>query len=130
MPTMPISPVDLPAAKIKGDRVISEVVWQRGEQGADLDLHDADEHLLKARLAVLIGEAIAQLGLTQSAAAKRLHIAQPDVSNLLRGRLRGYSIERMFGFVRILGNDIDITVRRTAREPARLRQGHLRMRVA
>jgi predicted XRE-type DNA-binding protein len=106
------------------------IISGSGNVFADLDLPDADEHLLKARLAILVGEAIAQLGLTQSAAAERLHIAQPDVSNLLRGRLRGYSLERMFGFVRILGNDIDITVHRTAREPARLRQGHLRVRVA
>ena len=106
------------------------IISGSGNVFADLDLPDADEHLLKGRLASLIGETIAQLGLTQSAAAERLHISQPDVSNLLRGRLRGYSLVRMFGFVRILGNDIDITVHRAAREPARRRQGHLRVRVA
>jgi predicted XRE-type DNA-binding protein len=89
-------------------------------------LPDADDRLLKARLAVVIGETIAQLNLSQTSAAERLSIAQPDLSNLLRGRLRGYSLERLLGFARALGNDIEITVRRPEGE----REGHLRMLVA
>lgn len=102
-----------------------------GNVFADLGFPDAEEKLLKSRLAALIAETISLLGLTQAAAAERLGAAQPDVSNILRGRLRNYSIERLFDYARILGNDIDITVRRPSREPSRReRQGHLRMLVA
>ena len=101
-----------------------------GNVFADLGLPDADERLLKARLATVIGETIAHFGLTQTAAAQRLRIAQPDVSNLLRGRLRGFSLERLFDFARMLGNDIEITVRRPRREKPERQRGHVRMLVA
>jgi len=32
-------------------------------------------------------------------------VSQPDVSNLLRGRFEGFSLERLLGFVRALGRD-------------------------
>jgi predicted XRE-type DNA-binding protein len=101
-----------------------------GNVFADLGLGDADEHLLKARVALIVGETIAMLGLTQKAAADRLGIAQPDVSNILRGRLRGFSVDRLFDLARILGNDIEITVRRPAPARPREKQGHLRLLVA
>src|SRR5215217_7040691 len=69
-----------------------------GNVFADLGLSDADDRLLKARIAVVVIEALNRLGLPQKAAADRLGVAQPDVSNLLRGRLRGYSLERLLGF--------------------------------
>ena len=39
---------------------------------ADLGLPDADEHMLKARVVMFIDKRIAQLGLTQQAAADRI----------------------------------------------------------
>jgi predicted XRE-type DNA-binding protein len=77
---------------------------------ADLGLSNADEHMLKARVVIFIGKRIEQLGLTQQAAAKRMGIKQPDVSNLLRGRFDGVSLERLLGFVRSLGSDVEIKV--------------------
>ena len=81
---------------------------------ADLGLPDADEHMLKARLVICIDKMIDQLGVTQQAAAKRMGISQPDVSNLLRGRFEGFSLERLLGFVRALGSDVEIKVKRPA----------------
>jgi predicted XRE-type DNA-binding protein len=83
---------------------------------ADLGLPDADEHMLKARLVLLIGTRIKQLGLTQQAAAKRMGIAQPDVSDILRGRFEGFSFERLLGFVRALGSDVEIKVKRPSND--------------
>lgn len=100
-----------------------------GNVFADLGLPDPEERLLKARLAALIGETISALGLTQSAAAERLGVAQPDISNLMRGRLRGFSLERLLEFASILGNDIEITVRRFQPEPRERRRGHVRLLV-
>jgi predicted XRE-type DNA-binding protein len=79
---------------------------------ADLGLPNADEHMLKARLVMCVDKMIQQAGLTQRAAAKRMGISQPDVSNLLRGRFEGFSLERLLGFVRALGSDVEIKVKR------------------
>jgi predicted XRE-type DNA-binding protein len=49
--------------------------------------------------------------LTQTAVSKLMGIKQPDVSNLLRGRLRGYSIKRIPGFLQALDQDIEIVIK-------------------
>src|SRR5207245_9069848 len=81
---------------------------------ADLGLPNADEHMLKARLVMFIGQRIEQLGLTQQAAAKRIGVSQPDVSDILRGRFEGFSLERLLGFVRALGSDVEIRLKQPA----------------
>lgn len=98
-----------------------DVKVSSGNVFADLGLPDAEDRLLKARIAVVISDAVARLGLSQTAAAERLGIAQPDVSNLLRGRLRGFSLERLLSFARALGNDVEIKVKLTNEREGRLR---------
>ena len=77
---------------------------------ADLGLPDADEHVLKARVVMFIDKRIAQLGLTQQAAADRMGISQSDVSKMLRGRFENFSLERLLRLVRLLGSDVEIKV--------------------
>ena len=59
---------------------------------------DADAHLLKAALVTRIDEIIRQRGLKQVEAARLLGLSQPDVSRLLRGSFREYSMERLLNF--------------------------------
>lgn len=70
---------------------------QRGSGNvfADLGLPDADAHLLKAGLVTRIDAITRQRGLTQTQAARLLGLSQPDVSRLLRGDFREYSLERL-----------------------------------
>lgn len=75
-----------------------------------LDLPDADEWLAKAELARAIQKQIAGRRLTQTQAAAALGGAQSDVSNLARGRLAGYSMERLYRFLNALGQDVRIVV--------------------
>jgi predicted XRE-type DNA-binding protein len=82
-----------------------------GNVFADLGLPNADEHRLRADVAAIIGTLINHHGLTQTAAALKLGIAQPDVSRILRGQLSGFSLERLLSLVRALGNDVEIKVR-------------------
>ena len=77
---------------------------------ADLGLPDADEHMLKARVVMFIDKRIAQLGLTQQAAADRMGISQSDVSKMLRGQFENFSLERLLRLVRLLGSDVEIKV--------------------
>jgi predicted XRE-type DNA-binding protein len=96
---------------------------------ADLGLPNADEHMLKARLVICIDKMIEHAGLTQHAAAKKMGVSQPDVSDLLRGRFEGFSLERLLGFVRALGSDVEIKVKRR-RDHAHGEEGRLSLMVA
>jgi predicted XRE-type DNA-binding protein len=78
---------------------------------ADIGLPNPEEHLLKAQLVVQLGLLIKAHKLTQTAAAKRLGVKQPDLSNILRGRFRGYSVERLMRMLTVFEQDIDIVVR-------------------
>lgn len=90
---------------------------------ADLGLADADAHLLKAELVTRIDTIVREQDLTQTQAARLLGLSQPDVSRLLRGDFREYSLERLLRLLTALGPDIDIVVR----EPRAQRRGRLRL---
>ena len=78
---------------------------------ADLGFPDAETHLLKAELVTRIQGVITAQSLTQTAAAKRMGLGQPDVSRLLNGQFRDVSVERLMRLLTRLGCDVDITVR-------------------
>ena len=90
---------------------------------ADLNLPRADDLLAKAELAAKIIAEIQRRRLTQSRAAAIPGIDQPKVSALKRGKLAGFSIERLMRILLVLGRDIEITVKGRAqlRSGARLR---------
>jgi predicted XRE-type DNA-binding protein len=92
-----------------------------GNVFADLDLPDADEHLVKAGLVVKIDRVVRQRKLTQAAAAQLMGIDQPKVSAMLGGQFRGYSVERLMRFLVALGHDVEIVVKPRKRGVAGLR---------
>jgi predicted XRE-type DNA-binding protein len=88
-----------------------EVKAGSGNVFADLDVPDADEALAKAELARRICTNLAERKLTQARAAAILGIDQPKVSALIRGKLDGFSTDRLFRFLNALGQDVEIVVR-------------------
>lgn len=88
-----------------------DVTVGSGNVFADLGLPDAEEMLVKSQIVVSLHDAIKARKLTQTAAAKVIGIAQSDLSNVLRGRFRGYSTERLLRMLTAFGRDIDIVVR-------------------
>ncbi len=62
-----------------------EVEVGSGNVFADLGLTGADKLRIKSGLVIEITKAVRRLGLTQAEAARRMGIAQPKVSGLLRG---------------------------------------------
>ena len=96
---------------------------ERGSENvfADLARPDAEAHLLKADLVTRIDKIIRQRGLKQVEAGKLLGLSQPDVSRLLRGNFREYSLERLLRLLTALGHDVEIVIR----EPQSWRQGRL-----
>jgi predicted XRE-type DNA-binding protein len=88
---------------------------------ADLGRPDAEAHLLKAELVSRIDEIIRRRRMTQARAAELLGISQPDVSRLVRGNFRDYSVERLLRLLTKLGRDVEIVIRKPhARRHGRL----------
>jgi predicted XRE-type DNA-binding protein len=102
-----------------------KITKSSGNVFADLGLPEADERLLKARLASQIARILTHRRLTQRAAADLMGIDQPKVSHLLHGRLAGFSTERLLTWLTALGQDVEIVVR----SPPRRRAGRLRVRM-
>jgi predicted XRE-type DNA-binding protein len=82
-----------------------------GNVFADLGLKNPEELLAKAELVQRICDIIAERKLTQTRAAAVLGIDQPKISALMRGKLDGFSLDRLFRFLNALGRDVDIVIR-------------------
>jgi predicted XRE-type DNA-binding protein len=76
----------------------------------DLGLTDPQTRLEKAELARVIRKAVSAAGWKQREAATHLGIAQSDVSDLVRGKLGRFSVDRLRSFLVRLGFDVRIHV--------------------
>lgn len=82
-----------------------------GNVFADIGLPDANDHLVKAKLVFKIDALIEERGLRQSEAATLLGVKQPDISKMLHGDFRQFSVERLMRFLVALGQDVEIVVK-------------------
>ena len=85
----------------------------------DLQLPGAQEALAKAEIARQIALIMSRSGITQVECAQLLGIDQPKVSALLRGRLSGFSTERLLRFITAMGQDVEIAIRPKPKTHAR-----------
>jgi predicted XRE-type DNA-binding protein len=93
------------------------VTSSSGNVFVDLRLPEAEDRLLKAQLALKIQQLIEQKGMTQAEIAPLLGLDQPKVSNLMRGRLAGFSAERLFGILNRLGHNVEVRISEEEHEP-------------
>ena len=107
--------------KTKAAKAKVEVEESSGNVFQDLGHPNPEEALVKAKLAIHIGKIVESKGWNQDEAAKRMRIDQPKVSKILCGQLREFSIERLLGFLRAIGCDVEIVLRNGARSPAAFR---------
>ncbi|MBL8251264.1 MAG: XRE family transcriptional regulator [Candidatus Competibacter sp.] len=98
-----------------------------GNLFADLGRPDAEEALTRVRLAQQIAEIIERQGLNQTDAAALMGLDQPKVSALVRGRLSGFSTDRLLRCLIALGQDVEIVVRD---KPSHHPQAHISVVVA
>ena len=77
---------------------------------ADLGLRNPEELLIRPQCVSALNRAIRAKRLSQAAAAKKLGIHQPDLSRLLGGQLRRYSLGRLLQFLIALDQEVTITV--------------------
>jgi len=96
-----------------------------GNLFADIGRADAAEAHARSQLMHRIADILRERKLTQVQMAELLGTTQPVVSDLMRGKLSKFSIERLFSFLEALGYDVEIVVRR--RKP--IKRVSLRRRV-
>ncbi|MGA2904735.1 MAG: helix-turn-helix transcriptional regulator [Candidatus Korobacteraceae bacterium] len=77
----------------------------------DIGVPNAEEHLVKAQLVFKIDRIMKDRGLKQVEAADLFGVRQPDVSKMLRGEFRQFSVERLLRFLVALDQDVQIVVR-------------------
>lgn len=92
-----------------------EIEEGSGNVFADIGVDDANEMLVKAKLASKIGGIIKARHLTQLQAAEILGMPQPKVSEMLRGKFRGISETKMIDCLSRLGRDVQIVVKTAPR---------------
>lgn len=92
-----------------------EIELSSGNVYADLGISDAEQMLVKARLATKINEIIKRKGMTQMQAAELLGLPQPKLSGMLRGQFRGISEAKMMSCLNRLGLDVEIVVHKSNR---------------
>jgi predicted XRE-type DNA-binding protein len=103
----------------------TKITKSSGNVYTDLGLKNAEEHALKAELVRQIAAVMKDQELTQTAAAQRLGIEQPDVSKLLKGHFRQFSVERLMRFLVALGRDVEIVVRPASATRAKTKAAQL-----
>jgi len=95
------------AAVTKGSGNIFRDLGYSEERSAEL--------ILKSSLLQALQETIRSRAWKQVEAASRLGIDQAKVSKLLAGQMAGFSVERLVHFLSLLGQDVEVAVRRAPR---------------
>jgi predicted XRE-type DNA-binding protein len=92
---------------------MSKKCYESGGQNVfkDLGVRGSDEHFVKAQLVFKIDRLMKERGLKQVEAADLFGIRQPDVSKMLRGEFRQFSVERLLRFLVALDQDVEISVK-------------------
>lgn len=90
---------------------------------AELGIRDPEIALLKSNVAMEIQDAIERKGITQRQAGELLGLHPHKVSDIVCGRLKGYTLERLFTYLTRL--DVDVRVKMTAK-PAHQKSAGIR----
>ena len=87
-----------------------------GNVFVDLGLPSTPKDLLKVGIAREITNTLLKKKLTQAEAAKIIGVDQAKVSALMRGRLKGFSVERLINILVMLGRDVNISIPQTYKD--------------
>lgn len=91
-------------------RARTKVHQSSGNVFVDLNLPDANAHMLKAQIVAELYRLTQARKLTQSRAGHVMGISQPEVSRLFKGHFREYSIGRLITFLTEFNQNVVISV--------------------
>nr|WP_316653082.1 XRE family transcriptional regulator [uncultured Gellertiella sp.] len=97
-----------------------KIVEGSGDIFADLGIKLDARDRLKMEIARHISNAIVVRNLTQAQTAEILQTDQAKVSNITRGKLKDFTVDRLLNYLIMIGIDIDMRL-----SPAKPRQGHI-----
>ncbi len=86
-----------------------------GNVFADLGLQQPEELQAKVQIAYLISQIINHRHMTQKEAATELDLIQPKISNIMAGRLDGFSLEKLMMLMVKLNRDVEIVIKKKPR---------------
>jgi len=69
---------------------------------------------LRSEMMIALQQAVAGWGVTQTEAAKRLHVTQPRLNDLLRGRMGKFSLDALVSLATRAGLGLRIEITRPA----------------
>jgi predicted XRE-type DNA-binding protein len=78
---------------------------------ADIGVRDPEGSLVRAKLAKQIAELIRRKRLRQNQVAEIIGVDQSKVSKLVRGRISGFTSDRLLRYLNALGCDVHIQIR-------------------
>lgn len=98
---------------MKKEKKINELEYEIGSDNvfADLNLPNPEELLKKSELVFKINNLIKEKKLNQIEAANLLDVDQPKISDLKRGKLSRFSLERLIRFLDKLDHDVYLDVK-------------------
>lgn len=88
------------------------VTESSGNVFVDLGCKNPDEKKLKAKIAASINSIIKHRHITQKEAAKVIGVTQPQISDLKKGKLKHFSVERLFEILNALDRDVEIIIKK------------------
>ena len=94
-----------------------DMKWAAVTTFADISMPDAEEHHIKAQLVYKIDALMKARKLQADGAAELFGVKQPDISKMLRGDFRQFSVERLMRFL------VNGAGRRNRRETSRQQEG-------
>lgn len=115
---MPIRSVKHPAAKPRRGEGTTQLRAGSGNVFADLGFKNPELEQAKADLVIILDSRIKELDLSQVEAGKRIGLAQPKLSTLLRGHWQSYSLDRLTAFLNRLGISVEIRTRVAGKQGA------------
>ncbi|HYW13679.1 MAG TPA: helix-turn-helix transcriptional regulator [Longimicrobium sp.] len=89
-----------------------EVEFSSGNLWAYIGRPDAGEALARATLMSRAVNIIRERGLSVAGTAEVLKVDRPMASDLMRGKMSRFALERLIAFLNALDRDVEITVRR------------------
>jgi len=104
--------------------ITKDFTQSSGNVFADLGLEQPEEVQAKAQIAYHLSQIINHRHLTQKEAAAELCLTQPKVSNIMSGRLDGFSLEKLMMLMVKLNRDVEIVIKK---KPRSREQAHLQV---
>jgi predicted XRE-type DNA-binding protein len=91
-----------------------------GNVFADLGFSPAESRnlFIRAQMMTALRDFIEKEGLTQAAAAKRLKVSQPRISDLARGKISRFSLDTLVNMLTDAGLEVDFRIKQPSRRVA------------